>query len=133
MTGLATRQEEFPALACRADQVSARQYNLWRRARGRFGGPLRLELPGLKGLALVLSDGAWICVDPRLNDAPILAWTGFEVEGRSKLDAPVACELKYYHVGASMVRARVLLLMEELLDARLKSGSTGDADLAGAD
>jgi hypothetical protein len=114
-----TRHDELPAYASRADQVAARTYNLWRLAGVRLGMPLRLGLPGLKGLELVLTDGAWICVDPQLNDIPILAWTEFQSAGRTMLHAPVACELKYFHIGASMVRAKVLDLMEALLDERL--------------
>jgi len=83
--------------------------------------PLRLGLPGLKGLELVLTDRAWICVDPQLNDMPIIAWAEFQAAGRDNLQAPVACELRYFHVGASMVRAKVLDLMETLLDARLRT------------
>jgi hypothetical protein len=113
--------EDFPAYASRPDEVAARHYNLWRRAGSRLGLPLRMGLPGLKGLELVLTDGAWICVDPQLNDMPIIAWTAFQSAGRTTLHAPVACELKYFHVGGSMVRAKVLELMEALLDERLRA------------
>lgn len=116
-----TLHEDFPAFASRPDAVPARPYNLWRLAARRVGLPLRLALPGLKGLELVLTDGAWICVDPQTNDMPIIAWTGFQSAGRSTLHAPVACELKYFHFGASMVRAKVLDLMEALLDERLRA------------
>ncbi len=108
-----TLHEDFPAFASRSDSVTARPYNLWRLASRRLGLPLRLGLPGLKGLELVLTDAAWICVDPQLNDMPIVAWTGFQAAtDRSTLHRPVACTLKYFHFGASMVRARVLELME---------------------
>jgi hypothetical protein len=116
-----TLHEEFPAFAARSDTVAARHYNLWRLASRRVGLPLRLALPGLKGLELVLTEGAWICVDPQLNDMPIIAWTGFQAAGRDTLHGPVACELKYFHFGASMVRAKVLDLMQTLLDERLRA------------
>jgi len=115
-----TRHDECPACASRTDQVEGRLYNLWRLADLRVGLPLRMALPGLRGLELVLTDVAWICVDPQLNDMPILAWTGFSSRGRSTLHAPVACELRYYHVGGSMVRAKVLDHMETLLHERLQ-------------
>ncbi|HQR52551.1 MAG TPA: hypothetical protein PLZ79_04725 [Burkholderiales bacterium] len=116
-----TLHEDCPAFASRADKVAARPYNLWRLAGRRLGLPLRFALPGLKGLELVLTDAAWICVDPHLNDMPIIAWTGFQVAERATLHRPIACELKYFHFGASMVRARVLELMETLLDERLRA------------
>jgi hypothetical protein len=113
--------EDLPTFASRPDTVAARPYILWRLAARRVGLPLRLPLPGLKGLELVLTDGAWVCVDPQLNGMPIIAWTGFQAAGRVSLHGPVACELKYYHFGASMVRAKVLHLMEALLDERLRA------------
>jgi hypothetical protein len=116
-----TLHEDFPAYASRPDQVAAKPYNLWRLATRRVGLPLRLGLPGLKGLELVLTDGAWICVDPQSNDLPIIAWTNFQAASRSTLHTPVACELKYFHIGASMVRAKVLDLMERLLAERLRA------------
>jgi hypothetical protein len=114
---------DLPFIAHYRDEVPARLYNLWRLARSRLGLPLRLELPGLKGLELVLDDRSWVCRDPVLNDFPVVAWTGFEAAGRSALDAPVACELRYYHMGGSKVRGRVLELMGEILEQRLAAGS----------
>jgi len=113
--------EEFPAYASRPDHVPARRYNLWRLAALRIGLPLRLALPGLKGLELVLTERAWVCVDPQVNDMPIIAWTDFQGADRSTLHGPVPCEVKYFHFGATMVRAKVLDLMESLLDERLRS------------
>lgn len=117
---------EVPVYARRADAVSARHYNLWRLARARLGLPLRVPLPGLKGLELVVADDAWVCVDPALGDLPVLAWAAFDTAARDALDRPVACELRYYHVAASMVRARVLEIMEAALAARLEAGRAGE-------
>jgi hypothetical protein len=114
---------DLPYIACHRDEVPARLYNLWRLARSRLGLPLRFELPGLKGLELVLDEHAWVCRDPQLNDFPVVAWTGFETAGRRALDAPVACELRYYHMGGSKVRLRVLEQMGEILEARLAAAS----------
>jgi hypothetical protein len=116
-------QLDLPMIARHRDQVPARLYNLWRLARSRLGLPLRFELPGLKGLELVLDEAAWVCRDPQLNDFPVVAWTDFEAAGRSALDAPVACELRYYHMGGSKVRLRVLELMGEILEQRLADKS----------
>lgn len=116
--------DNIPVYARRQDEVAARLYNLWRRARRKLGSPLRVELPGLKGLALVLSDGGWICIDPQLNDIPILAWTNFATQGRDTLHVPVPCELNYYHLGATMVRAKVLELMELMLEERLRRATS---------
>ncbi|HSO06331.1 MAG TPA: hypothetical protein VLW45_03780 [Pelomicrobium sp.] len=99
---------------------------MWRLARLRLGLPLRLALPGLKGLELEIGDDAWICVDPALGDLPVLAWAAFDTASRDALDRPVACELRYYHVAASMVRARVLEIMEEALAARLDAARADD-------
>lgn len=117
---MAGRQNEVPAYARRRDEVPGDLYNLWRLARARLGLPMRLPLPGLKGLELLLEEDAWVCVDPRLNDLPVLAWSEFDAKGRDALYRPVACELRYYHLGASMVRARVLVLMQQELSARLR-------------
>lgn len=114
---------DLPSIGHYRDEVPARLYNLWRLARSRLGLPLRLELPGLKGLELVLDDRSWVCRDPVLNDFPVVAWTDFQAAGRSALDAPVACELRYYHMGGSKVRGRVLELMGEILEQRLAAKS----------
>lgn len=109
----------MPELARRADAVPARLYNRWRLARLRVGLPLRFDLPGLRGLRLLVGEKSWVCFDPQLADLPILAWTDFAAQGRSSLTEPVRCELRYYHFGASMVRAKVLALMEQMLDERI--------------
>ncbi|MFZ5558320.1 MAG: hypothetical protein ACOZDY_16630 [Pseudomonadota bacterium] len=112
--------DHVPVYARRADAVSARHYNLWRLARS------RLALPGLKGLELIVADDAWVCVDPALGDLPVLAWAAFDIGSRDALDRSVACELRYYHVAASMVRARVLEIMEDTLSARLDARRGSD-------
>jgi hypothetical protein len=114
--------DDVPVYARRADAVSARHYNLWRLARARLTLPLRLPLPGLKGLELIVGDDAWVCVDPALGDLPVLAWGAFDSASREALDQPVACELRYYHVAASMVRAPALKILERALAARLDAG-----------
>lgn len=114
---------DLPCIGHYRDEVPARLYNLWRLARTRLGLPLRLELSGLKGLELVLDEKSWVCRDPVLNDFPVVAWTDFQAAGRTALDAPVICELRYYHMGGSKVRQRVLELMGEILEQRLADRS----------
>jgi hypothetical protein len=113
------RLADMPIYAQRADAIDALHYNLWRRARLRFGVPLRLPLAGLKGIELILDDHAWICVDATQHDLPVLAWISIEAAGRDALHTPVACTLNYYHFAASALRARVLDLMARELELRL--------------
>jgi hypothetical protein len=114
-----SRLADMPVYAQRPDAIDAAHYNLWRRARSRFGTPLRLVLPGLKGMALILDDHAWACVDASQNDLPVLAWVELEDAGRDAIHTPVPCQLNYYHFAASALRARVLDLMARELEARL--------------
>lgn len=120
---MSTRIGDLPVFAARPERIEAPLYNLWRRARRRFGCPLNLELPGMKEMALVLDDEAWVVVDRRQFDVPVLAWVDFEDQGRDSLHAPVACTLNYYHYMASQLRARVLDLMSETLTARLSAAA----------
>ncbi|MCW2306187.1 hypothetical protein [Rhodobium gokarnense] len=110
----------MPVLAQRPDRIDARTYNLWRRARGRWGTPLRLHFADLKEMELVLADSYWVCVDASKNDVPVIAWVELEDENRSALHTDVACKLNYYHFAASALRGRCLRLMEEALGARLR-------------
>ena len=114
-----TRLDEVPVYASRPDRIEARHYNLWRRARKRFGRPLRLELPGVSGMELILDDSEWVVVDVRQFDLPILAWVDFQDTGRDALHAPVPCTLNFYHFAATRFRAKVLDILEQALEARL--------------
>jgi len=64
----------MPAMAQRDDRIDARYCNVWRRARGRWGAPMRIARPGLKQIVMVLDDEFWVCVDSARYDAPVLAW-----------------------------------------------------------
>ncbi len=114
------RLEGIPVFAERADEVDARLYNLWRRARLHLDLPIRLPLPGLSGMAMLLEEHEWICVDERLNDVPVLAWVEFEDRHRDALHLPVRCRLNYYHYAASKIRADALAAMEAELEAAVK-------------
>ncbi len=110
-----------PVFAQRADQIPAPLYNLWRRARMRAQLPLRMTLPGMKGMALILEPAAWVVVDGGRSDVPVLAWVEFAPPPERGIHEPVPCKLNYYHYLASGLRARVLEHLEQHLEARLKS------------
>lgn len=115
------RLADMPILAQRPDTIAACYYNVWRRARTRFGQPIRLKLPGLKQMEMVLTDRYWACVDSHQNDCPVLAWVDIDSARRDALHATVACNLNYYHFGASALRARILDTMKRELKLRLKA------------
>ncbi len=121
MIDMDKRLAQMPIMAQRAETIDASIYNIWRRARTRWGSPIRLALPELKHIDLVLSDTYWVCVDRVQYDAPVLAWIAFEDHERSAVHLPIACKLNYYHFAASAVRAKTLKLMEQELGERLKS------------
>ncbi len=114
-----SRTGEVPCFARRADQVEARLYNLWRRARLHLTMPVRIPLPGQPGVVMILEANEWVCVDARQNDLPILAWVEFEDRGRDALHLPVRCKLNYYHFAASRYRSRALEAMAEGLSRLL--------------
>ncbi len=112
-----TRHEEVPAYETRIDQMDAARYNRVRLALRRLGCPLRLPLEGLGQFEFIIEDDAWICVDRNLSDLPILAWTHFRRP--DALHEPVPCQLRYYHLYASAIRAKALARMDEELAERL--------------
>lgn len=114
-----SRIADVPYCAQRDDEVEAKLYNLWRRAKRRFTMPLRLPLLDYPGFVMILEARAWVCADERQNDIPILAWVEFEDEGRDALHLPVKCKLNYYHFAASKVRVHSLELVQAELEKRL--------------
>ncbi len=115
-----SRVGEVPVYAQRADEIAAPLYNLWRRARLKGLGPLRLEFDELAGVAMLLEEKEWVCVNTLQNDLPILAWVEFEDAHRDALHLPVRCKLNYYHFAASKYRATVLEATERALDEMLR-------------
>jgi len=112
--------EDIPVFAKRPDEVDARLYNLWRRARLHLDLPVRLSLPGLSGMVMLLEEHDWVCVDERQNDLPVLAWVEFEDQHRDALHLPVRCRLNYYHYAASKIRAEALTIMEAALEEAVR-------------
>ena len=114
-----SRIEDVPIYEQRDELVSAKLFNLWRRARQHLTLPLRLDITALKGIEMIVDDGSWICVNTRQNDLPVIAWIDFDFQGRTALHEPVACKLNYYHYAAARLRAEVLQALEQELQQRL--------------
>ena len=114
-----SRTADVPYYEQREDEVDAKLYNLWRRAKHRFTMPMRLPLEGYKGLVLIIENDEWVCADESLNDLPVIAWVDFEDQGRETLHLPVKCKLNYYHYAASKIRAHTLELMQHELENSL--------------
>jgi hypothetical protein len=89
--------------------------------------PISIPLEKFPGLVMELESDAWVVVDGRQNELPVLAWVDFEDQGRDALHVPVKCKLNHYHYAASKVRAYALEVMEQELTRRL-SDETGGAD-----
>jgi len=119
MIAMTTRINDMPVYAAHQVEMEASLYNLWRRARLHLPMPLRIELPSLKQMALILEEDSWVVVDQTQYDLPVLAWIEFQDSGRSSLHTPVVCSMNYYHHMAGHLREKVLMLMQDALQARL--------------
>ena len=115
------RLADMPAIARRDDKIEAPLYNLWRRARTRWGAPMRLGNLGLKQMEVILTDRYWVVVDAIQHDCPIVAWMDFEDDDRAAIHEPVPCQIHYYHFAASAVRGPALVALAERLTARLNT------------
>lgn len=113
------RLDDIPVYEFIETSVTAAIYNRVQIAFKRLGEPVGIPLTGLRRLELILDREAWIVVDHDMNDIPILAWTDFQVEGRTALHAAVPCNLKTYHMHAKVILARVTEFMEQELAARI--------------
>jgi hypothetical protein len=113
---------EFPK------RIDASCYNVVRLALNRVARPLRIELPGHRGLEAVLDDFCWLVVDGLHDDLPILAWTGFE-NRRSGLHEAVPCRLKLYHLQAGLVMGTALDSLEQAVKQLLMSGSNASGEV----
>lgn len=120
---MATRLEDVPVIKVKPATLEAEIYNRVRLGLIRLENPLRLTLPGLRGMDVLLDDHAWVCVDRTLYDLPVLAWTNFAV-GRRGLHLPVDCVVNYYHIHANVIAETVLSTTDRLLRERLKPYQT---------
>ena len=123
-----TRHNEIQFLDSHQDTIEAKYFNVALTALKRSKDPIRFKIPGLNHLDLLIQPDAWIIVDRVLNDMPIVAWSGFNTEGRDNLHNPVSCEVRLYHFGARVVLNRTLIAMQEILGRTLKEKATGNSD-----
>jgi hypothetical protein len=100
--------------------LDASLYNQVRLALLRVGNPLELELEKL-GVDLVLEKACWVGYHCQHISLPLIAWDGFD-QGRSALDAPVACTVHLYHHNSWLQLPRVLLALDEELHFHLNRG-----------
>jgi hypothetical protein len=114
-----SRIDEVPKLNTRSDTVDGRRYNQVLLALRRLKGPLRLTLPGLRGMDLLLDREAWVCVDRTLYDLPVLAWTDFKPASRRAIHEVVPCLVHYYHVNAELIGESVLATAAREIQKRL--------------
>ncbi len=115
-----TSLEDIPVIKISPVSIAAKNYNRIRLAILRLDNPLRIPLPGLRGMDLIADKEAWVCVDRTLYDLPVLAWTAFEHQNRSTLHLPVSCQLNYYHIHANVIAETVLTTTDRVLQERLK-------------
>lgn len=101
--------------------IEAEDYNRVRLALRRISNPLQLELASMKCLEIVLTDHYWLCIDSCMGDRPVLAWTAFEVSGRTALNTSVACELRLYHSHGGLVMGEVLQKLGQVLNQKLEN------------
>lgn len=126
---MATRLEDVPVIKVKPSTIEAEIYNRIRLGLIRLENPLRLTLPGLRGMDVLLDDKAWVCVDRTLYDLPVLAWTDFQTQSRAGLHAPIECRVNYYHIHANVIAETVLATTDRLLKERLKPYQRAEAPL----
>ena len=100
--------------------IEAPIYNHVRLALRRLGSPLRVAVPGHRGLEIILEDHLWLCVDANADDQPVMAWLDFNVLHRDNLHEPVSCTLELYHRFAGLVMGSALDSLDETLSDQLK-------------
>lgn len=103
-----SRIEDIPKLKTEPSAIDGGRYNQICIGLLHAGGPLRIELPGLRGMDIIIDEAAWVCVDRTLYDLPVLAWTDFNKSSRESLHAPIKCLLHYYHIHAELIKDTVL-------------------------
>lgn len=94
-------------------RIDAACYNRIRVLLLRNHPPVRVAVPGHRGLEIILTDQAWLGVQALGEDLPLLAWSRFEVAGRTALHAPVDCQLSLYHMHAGLVMGSALEALRE--------------------
>ena len=100
--------------------IPAEDYNRVRLALLRISNPMRIELQGMRCLDIILNDQYWLCIDPCVNDRPIMAWTDFQSTDRSAIHTPVSCMLRLYHMHAGLVMGEVLEALGRTLRLKME-------------
>jgi hypothetical protein len=105
--------------------IEAACYNQVRLALLRLGNPLRVALPGHRGLEIILEDSHWVCVNSAFDDQPIMAWLDFDTRKHNKaLHEPVPCQLHLYHMHAGLIMGSALDALEQSLIEQLADRPT---------
>ena len=115
-----SRIEDVPKLKTETTWIDGTIYNQARLALLRLEDPLRIKLPGLRGMDVLMDAQAWVCVDRSLYDLPVLAWTDFVPVDRNKLQTPVECLLHFYHIHADLIGDTILEAVHRELSKRLR-------------
>lgn len=118
-----SRIDGIPKLGSEPIIIDAPCYNRIRLALCRLGNPFRLRLTSLRGMDIILTNDAWICVDNTLYDLPILAWTEFNDAGRTALHIPVRCMLHLYHIESDLIAGAVLKSLLQEVDFLLEANN----------
>lgn len=122
-----SRIEDVPKLKTDPSSIEGAYFNQARLALLRLENPLRLKLPGLRGMDIIIDDQAWVCVDRTLYDLPVLAWTDFDYSERSGLYDAVSCMLHYYHIHADLITDTVLSTVSKELAKRVKANAANQS------
>jgi len=100
--------------------IEAPVYNHVRIALRRLGSPLRVEVPGHRGLEIILESRVWMCVDANADDQAVMAWLHFDNRDRDDLQAPVGCTLELYHHCAGLVMGTAVDALDDALSELLE-------------
>lgn len=113
--------DEFTALRVMHKRIAAELFNCIRVSLLRERQPWRISMSGIRCMACILDERAWICVDECADNQPILAWTNFQIAQRASLDAPIDCDLYLYHMHAGLIMGSSLDALAESVSAHQKN------------
>ncbi len=114
------RIEAMPLFDRAPHQVPAACFNQARLAMLRLDCGMRLPVDGLHHLELIVERDAWVAVDVRQNDVPVLAWVDFETGARSSLHLPVACQRVVFDARARELETQILQSLVLFTRTRLR-------------
>ena len=102
-------------------RIEATYYNRARLALLRIHNPLRVSLTRHRGLAVILRNDYWLCVDSFSDDQWIMAWREFRIHARDNLFEPIECTLWLYHHCAGLIMGSALDDMHQAMEQQLGS------------